>query len=613
MLQYFFVRSYSVISDSLYVYYDYLVKFRALFYRRFIIIITMATIESLSYEILIMILEKISIKDIENFSSTCKKFKQTSWGDKLWMKKLYQKWPRTRIICDSMTSEEKIIKDYKAVVKCVKEMYNLISEIPKDNLSETNKKKSMLKFLDKTRNDTIYQIVTYELEGIMRQHPRTIGCDLTQRYYSYYIFRQLKYYHLKHSILKFRSRHRYHQLLEEMIILLVQWFNIDRIIYYSDTKTFLDNIAKEILQDLREKHPLHSIFAMSDEYFNHWRNYNTFHTYWHYEEMKTILIAIKEFLSDRSNYGRIYQELWINLNPHVGDEVEFIVLRRKEIFFLAIYHAILRRVGIHSVVNFNGFELQIFLKSNLEYFYVRHKDGRFDIDDRIRRYDRIRRDVPIRSYIGIEFIFDPNIFNLSINVPLNVLQVEPTLLKFWSSESIQDLQHTWETDQDVTYPDILNIKWESISSKIIKRSKPERRSAELKFVIGTIVNHKCNDDTNRIHCGVIVGWHYYFNGLPFKIFNRPNIIKFCKYKNCTDSTCLTHKPYYIIFCDNNEYCYVRQENILIFSSPPFIVHDEIGRYFSKLFFCERPYYVPNEMLARYYPCDVAIINEMMHN
>lgn len=71
-----------------------------------------------------------------------------------------------------MTSKEKIIKDYKAVVKCVKEMYNLISEIPKDNLSETNKKKSMLKFLDKTRKVTIYQIVTYELEGIIWQHPR---------------------------------------------------------------------------------------------------------------------------------------------------------------------------------------------------------------------------------------------------------------------------------------------------------------------------------------------------------------------------------------------------------------------------------------------------------
>ncbi|KAM0736246.1 hypothetical protein ACS0PU_010207 [Formica fusca] len=114
--------------------------------------------------------------------------------------------------------------------------------------------------------------------------------------------------------------------------------------------------------------------------------------------------------------------------------------------------------------------------------------------------------------------------------------------------------------------------------KRIKMSKPERRSAELKFVIGTIVSHKCNDDT-RTHLGVIVGWHNYFNKFSSIIFNS-DFIKFCKYKNCTDSTCLSHKPYYIIFCDNNEYCYVRQENISICSSIESIHHDEIGRYFS---------------------------------
>lgn len=92
---------------------------------------------------------------------------------------------------------------------------------------------------------------------------------------------------------------------------------------------------------------------------------------------------------------------------------------------------------------------------------------------------------------------------------------------------------------------------------ITEKSKPERRSAELKFVIGTIVSHKCTDGTNRIHLGVIVGWHCYFNSLPFTIFNTPDI-KSCIYKNCADSTCLMHKPYYIIFCEKDKYCYVQQ-------------------------------------------------------
>ncbi|KAM0736111.1 hypothetical protein ACS0PU_010072 [Formica fusca] len=565
----------------------------------------MATIESLPYEILIMILEKISIKDIDNFSSTCKKFRQTSWGDKFWMKKLYQKWPRTRRICDRMTGENLKI-DYEAVVKCVKGLYNLISEIPKDNLSETDKKKSMLIFLDKTRNDIIYNIIEDMLDEIMWQHPRRIGSDLTQRYYSYYIFQQLKYYHLKHSILKFRSRHRYHQLLEEMITLLVQWFNIDAdssYLPYLHIKTILNDRAEMVLQNLRQKYPLHSIFAMSDDYFNSWRNQYMFYTYWDYEELEQILITLEESLFKQSAWHRGHlDQLWFT-----NEDNESFVSRKQKIYLLAIYHAILRRVGIHSVVNVEGFKLRIYLKSSLEYIYAFHDDNDlFKCDFTI-----IRSDDAIRDYRRY-YVNDLDV--LCINAPFQVLQVESTLLNPWSSESKKDLQDTWKTDQDVTYPDILNIKWESKLSMIIEKSKPERRSAELKFVIGTIVSHKCTDGTNRIRHGVIVGWHCYFNSLPFTIVNTPDI-KFCIYENCTDSTCLMHKPYYIILCDKDKYCYVQQENVSIFSSPflPLIDHDEIGRYFYKIFYSERFYYVPNEMLARYYPCDVAIINEMMHN
>ncbi|KAM0734405.1 F-box only protein 21 [Formica fusca] len=267
----------------------------------------------------------------------------------------------------------------------------------------------------------------------------------------------------------------------------------------------------------------------------------------------------------------------------------------------------MRRLGIHSTIATSNI-LQIFLKPTdvskcPEYFCVERRNGQFYVENTIRGGDHDRN-------MLVDYILETK------NNHYNVLKVVPLLIDFLKLESNLKkkeqvmLQQIMEREEEEV-TDL--IMWESNVN--IKKSQPERRSARLKFIIGMVVNHTYNN-YSRIHFGVIVGWHNYFNldsvsGIEFDILpdNYSNIS--CgNVINCTDYMCLMHKPYYIIFCNNNEYCYVPQENISMCSSTKWIHHDEIGRYFSKY---KYTYYVPNKMLARDYPYDAAIINEIMRN
>ncbi|KAM0734406.1 F-box only protein 21 [Formica fusca] len=563
----------------------------------------MATIMSLSNEVIIVILKNVSIKDIKNFTSTCKKFRQISWDNKLWMKKLYQNWPSTRKIYDSMTSNDLFKLDFKEQVKEAvkhrKEMWDLIAQISKINLDNTYKKNIISNFLCTTVHSINNYIAIDELRRIISQSPWISGCNLTHRYYSCHILRLVKYYHIRHKLLQFRCKLKRQQILEQMITLLIQWFNVKTDfsddISYSHIKASLDHIAEKVLQALKEQHPSHPIFTMCDTFYDYCKNNNVSPTYWNHEETLKILIVLEKIVFSPSYFHKLDQ-LWIKSHKN---ESEIVVSRGlQSIFFLTIYQGVMRRLGIYSIVITENM-LQIFLKptditKRPEYIGIQLKNGQFCLENVIKRDNRDRNHLLIKPTL-IEYL---KIREKNLNI-----QDEGQLLILWH---IMEGKHADVTDL---------MKWESNVN--IRKSEPQKRSAELKFVIGTIVTHKyINKNKTSTHHGVIVGWHHYFSfdsifGIFKTLPNNYSKILTCKnIENCTDPKCLVHKPYYIIFCDNNVYCYERQEKISICSSTKWIHHDEIGRYFSKY---EHTYYVPNEMLARDYPYDVAIINKMMRN
>ncbi|XP_050459208.1 uncharacterized protein LOC126855516 isoform X2 [Cataglyphis hispanica] len=513
-----------------------------------------------------------------------------------WERKFYESWPSTKkIYSTTITNDDFCTIDFtnqvKEAVKFRKNISSLLSQMSEANLDDTNKREIVVNFLCATSRSVKYYIAVDELRQIISQSPRVFGCDLTQRYYSSHIYRQLKYFHIMYKLLEFTWETKEQQFLEQMISYLIQWFNVNIDIFndisYSHIKTTLDHLAEKVLQVLKEEDPSHPIFTRSKVFHDYWQNNNVFYTEWNHNEILKILTVIEKIVFLPSYFHKLNQ-LWVK--THKNESGMVISEGIQSICFLTIYHSVLRRLGIYSVLILKNV-LQIFLKTEKklppEYICVQLQKSQLSLMNFIRRDNREKNHLMINMTL-IEYLKERE-QNLNI-------QDKGQLLLLW---------HILEGNP----ADIIDLlRWECNLN--IKKSEPER-SAELKFVIGTIVTHKCNH--YKTHFGVIAGWHHYFNfnsikfGISFQTLPDNYSKISCKnVDNCIHSDCLLHKPYYIILCENNEYCYVQEDNISICSSTKWINHDEIGRYFSRY---EHTYYVPNEMLARNYPCDIAKINK----
>ncbi|KAL6427931.1 hypothetical protein ACFW04_008390 [Cataglyphis niger] len=276
------------------------------------------TIMSLTNDEIVVILMNLSIKDIENFSSTCKRFRQTLWGNKLWMKKCYENWPSIKNIYSGLTIDDICKIDFrnqvKEAVKFRKDILSLLSQMSEANLADSNKRELVVNFLCATLNSINYYIAIDELRQIISQSPRVFGCDLTQRYYSYHIYRQLKYFHIMHKLLKFMWKTKEQQFLEKMITHLIQWFNVNVDIFndisYSHIKTSLEHLAEKVLQVLKKEDPSHPIFEKSNVFHDHWQNNNVFYTEWNHNEILKILTVMEKIVFSPSYFHKLNQ-LWI--------------------------------------------------------------------------------------------------------------------------------------------------------------------------------------------------------------------------------------------------------------------------------------------------------------
>lgn len=102
---------------------------------------------------------------------------------------------------------------------------------------------------------------------------------------------------------RLRGLYNKKQFLEEYATIPAQWFQSHnhthtQIVSYSHIKASLDNIAREVLICLREKHPVHSIFSMSAENFSYWENNNINESHWEKEEGLQILNALEKYIFD---------------------------------------------------------------------------------------------------------------------------------------------------------------------------------------------------------------------------------------------------------------------------------------------------------------------------
>ncbi|EFN74721.1 F-box only protein 21, partial [Camponotus floridanus] len=168
--------------------------------------------------------------------------------------------------------------------------------------------------------------------------------NLTERYCNMKLFHYLRQCSVREKWERFKKQPHSQQLLERGATIVAQWFQSQKDVFYSFVKASLDNIALEVLNYLREKHPDHSIFSISAENFAYWKNNNIDDNHWDEMEGTQIMDALEEYIFDILNF---------KLNKSKNTDLEYMcidnVLENKygqEIVILIIYHSVARRLGL---------------------------------------------------------------------------------------------------------------------------------------------------------------------------------------------------------------------------------------------------------------------------
>jgi len=125
----------------------------------------------------------------------------------------------------------------------------------------------------------------------------------------------LKHYHLKSVWEEFICRPAKQQILEEALTLMAQWFQPTEDLSYSDIETKLDNIAQEVIENLKIKCPSHPILSASHEQFSYWRCNNIDESQWDDKDVKEALNILCEvkfgFLFEYDNESIHFPEYYL--------------------------------------------------------------------------------------------------------------------------------------------------------------------------------------------------------------------------------------------------------------------------------------------------------------
>jgi len=134
---------------------------------------------------------------------------------------------------------------------------------------------------------------------------RKADCDLkeeAERYCNMKLFLYLRQRSVREKWERFKEQSHREQLLERGATIVAQWFQPQKDVCYSFVRASLDNIALEVLNCLREKHPDHSIFSTSAENFAYWKNNNIDDNHWNEMEGKQIMDTLEEYIFDKLNF-----------------------------------------------------------------------------------------------------------------------------------------------------------------------------------------------------------------------------------------------------------------------------------------------------------------------
>ncbi|XP_072763657.1 F-box only protein 21-like [Anoplolepis gracilipes] len=564
--------------------------------------------------------KNISMEDINNFRCTCTQFEKAVKYDKYQEKKFSQRWPSAKKLFDKMSKENEKIEDetkgenneqkdkiysnfMETGIKCAKQLRSYLSQIIDKHYDNAfnNKIDNFVNFnqvfqLDERLNEIICKPENFinnyffmdELKSLIAYSPRRTDWDLTERYCYMKMFHYLRQYSSKKKWEKFKAQSQREQLLERAATIVAQWFQSQKDVYYSCVNASLDNIVQEVLKCLKEKYPDHSIFSSPAENLSYWKNNNIDDNHWNEAEGTQIMDTLEEYIFGTLNFTP---------NESTSNNLKFFcidnVLENKygeEIILLITYHSVARRLGLRcDVIKLTRFRRCIFWKPN----YATNNS------------ENIR------------------CFNISFNKFPNCLvkQQCPEELVIPAKEILQEMldiliTSNWYNNSLMVTPQEMNFEYiwliglKELCLDVNETEKSNTRLKDVKFSIGMIIKHQQTkyDQSTDSSAGVIVGWLRYTDICNIQFSIKKLTEPALPLRICSDFS-NKEQTYYIILNENNEMCYVDEDDLTT-TTPKWIDNSEIGRYFSKF---EETHYVPNKMLAGFYPHDAAITARISDN
>ncbi|XP_029168638.1 F-box only protein 21-like [Nylanderia fulva] len=372
----------------------------------------MATIQYLPDEMISIILnyKDITIEDIINFRCTCQQFRYAAKDDTFMEKKFCQRWSSAKKYNDNLfkINKQKKSEEYEQKRKKFKKNSNFIemsinivtllrkymSAIRYKNRDYFNSIDNKISFKDiiydrkincvfiftivnEPDNFMKYLVFIDEIKNSLTQSPRRTGCDLTERYCYEKILDKIKIHSLRKEWNEFRQLPEREQVLEWGATFAAQSIQLRKNVSYPDIQASLNNIALEVQNYLKEKHPEHSIFKTSAETLSYWKNNRFNENYWNETEGTQIIDTLNEYIFDKLNF-RFCNPEDTNLEYMCIDNV----LKTKygqKIILLTIYYSVARRLGLRCDVIVETMDTYKGFSREYQYFFYCYKNNTYNL------------------------------------------------------------------------------------------------------------------------------------------------------------------------------------------------------------------------------------------
>ncbi|KAL6435293.1 hypothetical protein ACFW04_005373 [Cataglyphis niger] len=261
----------------------------------------MAAITHLPDDVIIIILEKksISLEDIVNFKSTCKRFQQIILSNKFWERKYYESCftaekryikEKQKKIFGRINFEEKI----EAALYYIQKFQYYASMMSENKLRNTDKEQLEHLLRSTAENSMTYYFVVDEINKISAQQSCKLFSNLAIEYNFKLIFHYLKQYRFIYEQMKFMNMPKTRRILEKQLTVVAQHFQPH--VSYSAVQRWLDEVTKAVLSRLKNRYPAHSICSTALKQFSFWRKNNIDDNFWNEIESKQIMCVLEEYI-----------------------------------------------------------------------------------------------------------------------------------------------------------------------------------------------------------------------------------------------------------------------------------------------------------------------------